>query len=161
MRTIYVRTQIGYVTFVLTIAGIIAVTLWLVVGGFTWVGFIALVGLDLALILFSTLTIEISDGILSLTFGPGIIRKRIALNDVVDCHVVRNPRWHGWGIRRLPAGWLYQVSGKLAVELTLRSGKHCRIRTDVPHELVDAIRRAMVVDAPSDMRRWTELHPAH
>jgi hypothetical protein len=47
------------------------------------------------------------------------------------------------GIRKIPGGWLYNISGADAVELTLKGGKRCRIGTDVPEELERAIEPAL------------------
>jgi len=42
-----------------------------------------------------------------------------------------------------PHGWLYNVSGLDAVEVTTKSGKKYRIGTDVPAELEQAIRSVL------------------
>lgn len=143
MNRIYEHTQIGYTTLALLITGIAAVTFWLVVSGFTWAGFVLLVVLDLSLIVFSTLTVELKDGGLELTFGPGIYHRRIDLREVRDCFVARNPWFSGWGIRWFPGGRLYNISGTQAVVLTMQNGKQYRIGTDEPQRLLLAIRQAM------------------
>jgi len=43
---------------------------------------------------------------------------------------VRNHWYYGFGIRKVPNGWMYNVSGLDAVELHLTSGKVFRIGTD-------------------------------
>ena len=52
---------------------------------------------------------------------------------------VRNKWIYGWGIRRLPGGWMYNVWGLDAIELDLVSGKRFRIGTDDPDGLLAAI----------------------
>lgn len=94
-------------------------------------------------ILFYSLTVEISGGVLECRFGPGLIRKRFALRDVLDARPVRNRWYYGWGIRWIPPrGWMFNISGFDAVELSLASGKYFRIGTDQPEELAAAIRKA-------------------
>jgi len=91
------------------------------------------------LMLFGTLTLEVDDATIRLRFGVGLIRKTFPLADVASCQVVRNQWWWGWGIRLIPGGWLYSVSGLNAVELVLKSGKRFRIGTDEPRQLAEFI----------------------
>ena len=102
----------------------------------------ALVILIVAAVLFASLTVEIKDAMLTVRFGPGLIRKRVPLATIRSCEVVQNPWWYGWGIRLTPHGWLYNVSGFAAVELTLHSGRRLRIGTDEPERLCQAIDQA-------------------
>jgi hypothetical protein len=89
--------------------------------------------------LFGALTVEVDDATIRLRFGVGLIRKAFSLADVASCGPVRNQWWWGWGIRRIPGGWLYNVSGLNAVELILKNGKKFRIGTDEPRALNDFI----------------------
>ena len=91
------------------------------------------------LALFSTLTVRVADGWLHCQFGIGLIRRRIRLSDVQHAEAVRNRWWYGWGIRLTRHGWLWNVSGLDAVELTYRSGKKFRVGTDEPDRLLKAI----------------------
>jgi hypothetical protein len=90
--------------------------------------------------LFYSLTVEIREDVLIIRFGPGFIRKRIALADIREAKVVRNPWYYGWGVRITPHGWLYNVSGLDAVEIVFGQGKTFRIGTDEPQKLAEAIR---------------------
>jgi hypothetical protein len=94
------------------------------------------------LILFSSLTILVDDTTLAWWFGPGtpgLIRKSIALGDIATVSVVRNPLWYGWGIHHTPRGWLYNIAGRDAVEVTLRSGRQFRLGTDDTDTLAQTI----------------------
>ncbi|MBT5872819.1 MAG: hypothetical protein HOH43_05320 [Candidatus Latescibacteria bacterium] len=95
-----------------------------------------IVVLVLVAIIFGSLTVEVRDEKLRFWFGPGIIRKSYDLQEITSATVVKNHWYYGWGIRLTPSGWLYNVSGWMAVELTLVSGKSLRIGTDEPHVLV-------------------------
>jgi hypothetical protein len=89
---------------------------------------------------FSSLTVEIMDRNVICYFGPGLIRKKIALTDIREVQLAHNPWTVGWGIRWMAGRyWLWNVSGLDAVELTLTSGKKIRIGTDEPETLVRAI----------------------
>jgi hypothetical protein len=57
---------------------------------------------------------------LTVSFGIGLIRKSIDLNDVREAKLVTNPWYYGWGIRYIPNGKLYNMSGSEAVELSFR-----------------------------------------
>ena len=91
------------------------------------------------MILFSSLTVAVDDAAIAIRFGPGLIRKKIKLEDVAGCVSVRNRWWWGWGIQLIPGGWLYNVSGLDAVELKLKNGRVCRIGTDEPQKLSEFI----------------------
>src|SRR5689334_22073633 len=90
-------------------------------------------------VLFYRLKITIDDGSLCASFGPGVIRKRVQLAEIVGCEPLRIRWWYGWGIHLTPYGWLYNVSGFDAVTITLGNGKKLAPGTDDPHGLVAAI----------------------
>jgi len=94
------------------------------------------------LVLFSTLTVVVSDREMLFWFGVGLVRKRTYLTEVKECEPVKNSWVWGWGIHMTPRGWLYNVSGFWAVEVTLSSGSRFRLGTDEPDELCRAIRAA-------------------
>lgn len=94
-------------------------------------------------ILFYSLTIEVNESYVTWYFGPGFWRKRINLDQIEDCSTVKNPWWWGFGIRAFGSGWLYCVSGLLAVELNLKSGSKIRLGTDEPKFLKTAIQDAI------------------
>jgi hypothetical protein len=102
---------------------------------------VAVVGVVLlvCLVLFHSLTVEVSNETLRLRFGPGPIRRTFAIADVASARAVRNPWYYGWGLRFYGRGWLYNVSGLDAVEITLRDGRAARIGTDEPDALCSAI----------------------
>jgi hypothetical protein len=103
---------------------------------------VTLVALLLSIVLFYSLTVTVTEDQVRLSFGPGVIRRSWALESIVSCRIVRNPWYYGWGIHHAAGGWLYNVSGFSAVELTLRDGSRCRIGTDAPEELERAIARS-------------------
>lgn len=142
---IYRHTQIGYPL----IAGLvitIGIELYLIVSiGFT-VMVAAIFGMLLAtMLLFATLTVTIRSDDITACYGIGLIKKRITLSEVASCRIVRNKWYYGWGIRLTPHGWLYNISGLNAVELTMRDGKKVRIGTDVPQELERVIHEALTM----------------
>lgn len=96
----------------------------------------------LCALLFSALTVSVDAQHLTARFGPGPIAKRIPLSSIRDAQPVRNPWWYGWGIHLTPHGWLWNVSGFEAVELTLDGGQRIRIGTDEPQVLADVLARA-------------------
>jgi len=98
------------------------------------------------LILFYRLNVTIDDEMLCASFGPGIIRKRVPLADIVRCEPIRIRWWYGWGIHVTPCGWLYNVSGFDAVAITLRDGRKLALGTDDPHGLTAGVRDAIRVN---------------
>ena len=94
-----------------------------------------MVGL-LALVLhFSRLKVTVADGRVVAAFGSGRPHRVIELKEVTAVSRVRNQWWHGWGLRKTPEGWMYNVWGLDAVELELLSGNVFRIGTDEAEKL--------------------------
>jgi hypothetical protein len=91
------------------------------------------------LVTFSRLTVEITHEI-RVFFGRGWPRRTVDPAQVTGERVVRGSPWHGWGIRWIPHGWLWNVWGLDAVELNLVSGKVLRVGTDEPEALLAAVR---------------------
>ena len=105
--------------------------------------------LIVVLALFGSLRVTVSDERIELSFGVGLIRKAIPVSSVRAVARARNPWYYGWGIRGLPNGILYNVSGFHAVELTLDDGRRVRIGTDEPDALVGALSKVVGVAAGS------------
>lgn len=109
------------------------------------------IGLTIAtaftLLVFTSLSLTVTRGYLLVRFGIGIVRKTIALDDIVETTVVRTHWYEGWGIRRTRRGMLYNVAGFDAVRLRLRSGRAAMIGSD------DAARLAATICRTIDERR--------
>jgi hypothetical protein len=99
--------------------------------------------LGICAIVFSSLTIELSEGSLSWRFGPGLVRKQVATAEITSAVVTETRLIHGWGVHLTRNGWLYNVSGFGAVQVTLRSGKTFLLGSDEPEELCSALQHAM------------------
>jgi len=97
----------------------------------------------LCVVLFYKLTIRIENETLCASFGPGIIRKKVRLAEIIGCEPIRIRWWYGWGIHLTPYGWLYNVSGFKAVAITLRDGRKFALGTNDPQGLTTAIRYAI------------------
>jgi hypothetical protein len=142
----YRHTQIGYLTLIVLLVAALGI---FALGPRSPL----LVTLSVAVLLlisaalFSSLTVQISDGELRFHFGPGFWRKRFPLTEIAAAGVTRSLWWEGWGIRITPRGMLYNISGTAAVEIALRSGQHFRIGTDEPEALAQAVR--MAIGAPT------------
>ena len=138
----YEHTQVGYFIIVAITAAMVAIGIILAAAGTNLIVITVLVILAVALVLFPSLTVVISEEELLVRFGPGVIRKRFKLNEIESCRAVRNPWYYGWGIRLTPHGMLFRVSGFHAVQIELVTGKKYLIGTDVPKEFEEAIRQA-------------------
>ena len=90
---------------------------------------------------FNRLTAVVDAGTVSACFGWGWPRRSVAAADIEAVRHVRNRWYHGWGIRKVARGWLYNVWGLDAIELELRNGRVFRIGTDEPDELASAVNR--------------------
>jgi len=99
--------------------------------------------LALLLALFHGLTVRVSVERVLVSFGVGLIKKSIPVERIQGAAAVRNRWYHGWGIRRIWGGWLFNVSGFDAVELQLENGRFFRVGTDEPRELLAAVERVL------------------
>ncbi len=90
-----------------------------------------------------SLNVRVNAEAVSFAFGVGLIRKTIPFSDIESAAAVRNHWYNGWGIRLIRGGWLYNVAGLDAVELTHKNGKKTRIGTDEPKKLLTAIEAAL------------------
>ncbi|KUG19298.1 hypothetical protein ASZ90_010983 [hydrocarbon metagenome] len=142
MDTTYHHTQIGYLTVAALCGGIALIWYLMLTVGFSWIATAVLAVLVLCLALFPTLTVEITDSFLEVRFGPGVIRKRFPLREIVRARAIRYPWYYGFGIRLTPKGWMYNVSGREAVMISLQNGSNFLIGTDAPGELEGAIATA-------------------
>jgi hypothetical protein len=132
----YSHTQIGRVIIAFVLAAVVIIAIVLVFHEFHWVPLITALALVIALLLFASLTVAGYETYLEIRFGIGLIRKRFSFQDIQSCKKVKNSPAYGYGIRIIPGGWLYNVSGLDAVELQMKNGKKYRIGTDVPDELL-------------------------
>lgn len=94
---------------------------------------------------FTTLTTTIEERCLRIKFGYGIFSKKFSLDQIASVRSVKNRWYYGWGIKVWfwPYMWIYNVSGFLAVEIVMKTGKKYRLGTDVPGELEMAIKEAI------------------
>jgi len=143
MTNHYHHTQIGYLTIIALAIALLFSALLMAVAGIHWIAIVVLALLAICLVLFATLTVVIEGDILEIRFGPGVIQRKFLLQEIESCQVVKNPWYYGWGIRMIPHGWLYNVSGFSAVEIKMKTGKKYRIGTDVPNDLEKAIRQSI------------------
>jgi hypothetical protein len=85
---------------------------------------------------------EVSKSAINISFGIGIIRKSIPINNIEEIRVVENPWYYGWGIRIIPNGTLYNIGGFKALELKLKNTTRIiRIGTDNQNNLKSEIEK--------------------
>ena len=94
----------------------------------------------ICLLIFYKISISIDNSHVSFKLGIGLIHKKYSLSEIESCKPVKNPVWYGIGIRLTPSGWLYNVSGLYAIELTFKNQKSkIRIGTNKPEEVSQTI----------------------
>lgn len=93
--------------------------------------------------LFSSLTIEIDHSSLAWRFGPGLIRKEIPLADIAAADIIRTRFLDGIGIHFTKHGWLYSVSGRDAVVVTLKNGSRFALGSNDPVGLWEGIEKRL------------------
>jgi len=108
-------------------------------GGGFWIFQAAMLLVTATGLVGARLTVVVDARSVTASFGWGWPRRTIGRAEIETAVHVRNSWWHGWGIRKVSRGWMYNNAGREAVELSLRSGKVFRIGTDQPVELLAAI----------------------
>ena len=143
MTTHYRHTQIGHM--VLWSIGAALVLIVCITLNFRadWHVLVPAVILGLSMWLFGTLTTEVNERTVALRFGPGLVHKTFLLSGITSCRTVKTRWYHGWGIHYTPCGWLFNVSGFDAVEVTMKSGRKYRIGTDDPQGLLAALQQGV------------------
>ena len=109
------------------------------IGSFSIAWIVILIGLIVGT-LFWGLTVEVNKDIIRLSFGFGIIHRSIPRERIATVTQVRNRWWYRLGIKWTPHGWMWNISGLDAVELTYHNGKKFRIGTDEPEALLEALK---------------------
>jgi hypothetical protein len=139
----YRHTQGGRTRAIVAVAGVTAVLLTPLRsnnGADEVVGAIAVFLVVMAIIVVcNRLTVAVADGEVRTAFGWGWPSRTLAVAEITAFRSVRNRWFYGWGIRKVPGGWMYNVWGLDAIELDLRSGKRFRIGADQPEALMSAI----------------------
>ena len=138
----YNHTQIGWLMLVSLGAAVLFTGYFGIVSS-NWIALCVFGVLVVCIILFPSLTVTGDDNLIEVRFGPGLIRKKFLLEDIESCRPVKNQWWYGWGIRKIPRGWLFNVSGLDAVELLMKNGRVYRIGTDEPQTLNEFIQRRL------------------
>lgn len=139
----YRHTQFGYWSLIAVIILLAVIAYDVYTSGWNSPPYLGILVILIMLGLFINLTISINDEKIILSYGIGLIKKSFALQDIVECNQVRNPFYYGWGIRRTPHGWLYNISGLDAIEIVLANGKKYRIGSDEPEKLSSVIKLAI------------------
>jgi len=105
----------------------------------------------ICLLFFYKLTIYLDNTSISFKLGIGLISRKYLYADIQSCKAVRNSPVFGVGIRMMPDGWLYNVSGLSAVELTFKNKKtKVRIGTDKPDEISDVLSKMITIERPDN-----------
>jgi hypothetical protein len=139
----YKHTQLGYAAIVVVIAVLLGIATEAVFKkdvAFDWTVY-AIVGVVIVVVgaLFSSLTIQVADSRLTWHFAIPAVSNSIPLADIASVDVVRNPIIYGWGMHMIRRGWVYNVSGRSAVEVNLKDGTRLRLGSDEPDLLIRAI----------------------
>lgn len=120
VEMIYRKTQIGgwlIVFFTIPI-------LWLVFAYFQHWGSrpltelslaFAIILLTLIVLLFYRLTVEVKNNRIRLTYGIGLIKITLKIDELISTRVLKTPWYYGLGIRITPKGMLYNIQGSRAV----------------------------------------------
>jgi hypothetical protein len=108
-------------------------------GGGFWVFQAAMLLVAATGVVAARLTVVVDARSVTASFGWGWPSRTIDRAEIESAVYVRNSWWHGWGIRKVSRGWMYNNAGRDTVELSLPSGRVFRVGTDQPVELLAAI----------------------
>lgn len=83
--------------------------------------------------LFYKLTIELDESTLKLTYGIGLIRIKLKIDELEHIEIIKNPWYYGLGIRITPKGMLYNIQGSKAVNIKyMGNGKSKSVLVGTP-----------------------------
>ena len=142
-------TQLGTFSVAVMLPILIFLIIMLIVIGFNdavpaIILIFCIITIIICLLIFYKLTINIDDTHVAFRLGAGLVKKKYALKDIAECRPVKNNLLYGIGIRLTSDGWLYNVSGLYAIELTFKNKKSkVRIGTDKPEELSETINKLL------------------
>lgn len=108
-----------------------------------WGALPGVLGTASAMLLLSSLTVQVDGRAVEVWFTGRLVRRRFPLGSIAHARIVTVPWWYGWGIRLTPRGRLYRVWGRRAVELALAGGSTIAIGSDQPHLLLNAVQAAL------------------
>ena len=75
------------------------------------------------LLVFCGMTVIVTDRHIKIKLGIGIMVKKVELQSITSVEIVHVPLLYGYGIRIIPGGTLYNVSGKYAVLIRFKDRK--------------------------------------
>jgi hypothetical protein len=105
----------------------------------------------ICLLTFYKLTIIVDNTTVSFKLGIGLLGKSYQISEIKSCNSVKNLWIYGVGIRKLPNGWLYNVSGFKAIELRFKDRtKVIRIGTNRPDEIAGVIKELIGTELESE-----------
>lgn len=89
-----------------------------------------LIALFFTVLWFSRLEVTVDEETVTAAFGTGKPHRVHRLDEISAVRRERNQWWYGWGVRKVPRGWMYNVWGLDAVEIELPEDKVFRIGTN-------------------------------
>jgi hypothetical protein len=107
-------------------------------------------------VVFYQLTTIVTESTLTVRYGIGLLAFRFPLSEITQITERTVPWYAGYGIRWVGDAWLFNVSGRDAIEVTFASGRKVWVGTDDPDGLAAILRlrmeelRKISMDAESD-----------
>lgn len=107
-------------------------------------------------VVFYQLTTIVTESTLTVRYGIGLVAFRFPLSEITQVTERTVPWYAGYGIRWVGDAWLFNVSGRDAIEVTFASGRKLWVGTDDPDGLAAILRlrmeelRKKSMDADSD-----------
>ena len=94
-------------------------------------------------VVFYQLTTIVSETTLTVRYGVGLVAFRFPLSEITQITERTVPWYAGYGIRWVGDAWLFNVSGRDAIEVTFDSGRKVWVGTDDPDGLAAILRQRM------------------
>lgn len=94
-------------------------------------------------LLFSSLTISVDYQEIKWFFGPKFWNKYLLSSKLESAKIIETKWYYGFGIRLISTGWLYNVSGLMAVELILKDKTTVTLGTNDAKSLLKVIKRQL------------------
>lgn len=159
-------TQFGTISVIILLPLLILFTGMLIKSGLTnspefYIHLFLVLTFLICVLTFYQLIIIVNETHVAFKLGIGLWSKKYMISDIKSCHPVTNSVISGIGIRMLPNGWLYNVTGLKAIELIFKNKKSViRIGTNRPEEISELVQSligggAMIADSnEKQSKKW-------
>lgn len=136
----YKHTQYAKaIVFMLAVPLVVCISLAILLPRLQYTMYIVAALVGVLALSFSAMTVRVTDRFVHWSFGPGIMRRKIALAQIQSTSITRTTWLEGWGVHYTSRGWLYNAGGFDAIHITQKDGSQVILGSNDVQRLHQAI----------------------